>query len=144
MRNREGNRPDRRYAPHGTFTQAELEELCGRLRYVGSSYHKLHPADYGLVPPFNPRPTKSLCDERRAVLLDEAERLFKTGIELGLVSSFDCVSSPKYVWSVDEEGEVYEAKTKPPDGIYHGYRLGEEEAMRRYVLDEWKRRCPRP
>jgi hypothetical protein len=141
VRNREGNRPDRRYALQGTFTQAELEELCTRLRYSGSSYHKLHPADYGLVPPFNPRPTKSLCDGRGAVLLDEAECLFKAGIKVGLISSFDRGSSPKYVWSVNKEGEVYEAKTKPPDVVYHGYRLGEdEEAMCRYILDEWKRR----
>jgi hypothetical protein len=94
------------------------------------------------VPSFNPRPTKSLCDERRAIGLAEAQRLFGTGIEFGLISSFDRGGSPKYVWCVDEDGEVYEAKTKPPDIVYHGYRLGEdEEAMRRYILAEWERRC---
>ena len=61
--------------------------------------------------------------------------LFERGIELGMVSRFDEGGVPKYVWAVDEFGEVYEAKTKPGrDEPYHGYRLGDDErAMRRYV-----------
>ena len=56
--------------------------------------------------------------------------------------------SPKYVWAVDEHGEVYEAKTKPEraerGADYHGYRVGDDERdMRRYILDEWGRRCPK-
>lgn len=77
------------------------------------------------------------------VTLEEAAQLFASGIAAGMISSFDPGGSPKYVWAVDRGGEVYEAKTKPPDTVYHGYRLGDdEEAMRRYILDEWKRRCP--
>jgi hypothetical protein len=49
---------------------------------------------------------------------------------------------PKYVWCVDEDGEVYEAKT---DGVapgkYHGYRLEEEDDMRAYIEQVWKTRC---
>ena len=42
-----------------------------------------------------------------------------------------------------QEGEAYEAKTKPPDTAYHGYRIGEDEPeMRRYILDEWKKTMP--
>ncbi len=45
-----------------------------------------------------------------------------------MISSFEQDSTPKYVWAVDERhNEVYEAKTKPPDIVYHGYRLGEDE-----------------
>ena len=59
-----------------------------------------------------------------------------------MVSAFDPDGSPKYVWAVDGDGEVYEAKTKPPDMVYHGYRLGDnEEAMRRHIRDEWNKRC---
>jgi hypothetical protein len=60
-----------------------------------------------------------------------------------MVSRFESDGTPKYVWTVDSHGEVYEAKTKPPDTAYHGYRIGEDEReMRRYILAEWKKRCP--
>ena len=48
---------------------------------------------------------------------------------------------PKYVWAQDERGDVYEAKLGGDGRSYHGYRLGENDrAMRRWVIDEWKRR----
>lgn len=113
------------------------------LRYEGAATHKLRPGDYGFVPPSNPRPTKSPCDALRQVLRLEATALFQKGLSLGMVSAFDPTSTPKYVWSVDANSEVYEAKTKPPDSAYHGYRLGEDERdMRRYILAEWRKRCP--
>jgi len=142
MRKREGNRPDRRYAPEGSFSRAELEQLSNRLHYGGSANHKLHPGDYGFVPSINPRPAKSLCDDHRVLTLAQAKRLFEAGMIAGMVSAFDQPGTPKYIWAVDSDGEVYEAKAKPPDTVYHGYRLGDdEEAMRRYILAEWGRRC---
>lgn len=61
-----------------------------------------------------------------------------------MVSPFEPGQFPKYVWAVDAEGEIYEAKTKPDrQTAYHGYRLGEDERqMRAEVLREWNRRCP--
>jgi hypothetical protein len=48
---------------------------------------------------------------------------------------------PKYIWSVDDQGEAYEAKTHPNDrGQYHGYRLEEHDPMRSLVLKTWKER----
>lgn len=140
---RQGNRPDRRILmPEETSTEVRngLKEL---LRYGGIAIHKLRPGDYGLVPPNNPRPSKSPCDELRPVLLEEARALFSRGIELGMVSRLEPGGIPKYVWAVDEFGEVYEAKTKAGrDEPYHGYRLGDDErAMRRYVTAEWNKRC---
>lgn len=140
---RQTNRPDRRVATEGSIPAADLAALSDRLRYVGSGLHKLHPGDYGFVPPVNPRPSKSPCDELRPVLAAEAAALFRRGVTLGMVSRFEPDESPKYVWAVDVEGEIYEAKTKPPDTGYHGYRIGEDEGeMRRYILGEWRRRCP--
>jgi hypothetical protein len=52
------------------------------------------------------------------------------------------------IWSIGSlraagDGEVCEAKTKPPDTVYHGYRIGEDEPqMRRHILGEWTRLCP--
>ena len=143
IRRREGNRPDRRIAA-GAFTSlVDREALCERLRYVGSANHKLRGGDYGFVPSSNPRPSKSPCDALRSLLLEEASTLFRQGIMLGMLSRFDAGGVPKYVWSVDADGEVYEAKTKPDrETDYHGYRLGDDERdMRDYVRREWKQRC---
>ena len=61
-----------------------------------------------------------------------------------MVSRFSGDGVPKYVWAVDSGGEPYEAKTKPErEREYHGYRIGDnEKEMRRYVVDEWRKRCP--
>ena len=71
VRKREGNRPDRRLVPHGLSTH-DLAELAKRLRYGGSGIHKIRPGDYGFVPCVNPRPSKSVCDDLRPILLEEA------------------------------------------------------------------------
>ncbi|WP_200237703.1 hypothetical protein [Thiohalocapsa halophila] len=72
--------------------------------------------------------------------LKEAQRLFMEGVRRGMVSAFQIDDRPKYVWSVDEDGEVYEAKWDR-DG-YHGYRLdpSNEQHQREYVLHAWKQR----
>src|SRR5579875_2455783 len=86
IRKREGNRPDRRLADEDFLTTEQREALCGRLTYVGSANHKLRPGDYGFRPSHNPRPSKSLCDGQRTVLLAEAAELMRRGIMLGMVS----------------------------------------------------------
>lgn len=117
--------------------------MAERLSYQGAPFHKLHPGDYGFLPPASPRPTKSTCDELRPVRRAEAVSLFRHGIAAGMVSRLGPGGVPKYVWAVDAAGEVYEAKTKPPGTSYHGYRLGDDEPqMRRYIVGEWRRRCP--
>lgn len=143
IRKREGNRPDRRILADAAVDKATRESLAKTLVYVGSANHKLHPGNYGFQPPQNPRPSKSPCDAKRSVLLEEATALFRRGIELGMMSTLIESGVPKYVWSVDEFGEVYEAKTRPErETEYHGYRIGEDERdMRAYVLKEWKNRC---
>ena len=143
IRKRQGNRPDRRIAEASFTDKATRDTLIKRLHYVGSALHKLHPGNYGFNPPQNPRPSKSPCDELRDVLLEEATGLFRQGIELGMLSYFPKEGIPKYVWSVDAIGEVYEAKIGAGhEPEYHGYRVGDDErAMRNYVRKEWKRRC---
>ena len=61
---------------------------------------------------------------------------------MGMFSELSPDEAPKYVWSVDPHGEVYEAKISPGTNEYKGYRLEEEDAMRAVVLREWKRRNP--
>lgn len=144
MSRRQGNRPNRRIVPRDAVTAAELARVSSIARYCGSPLHKLRPGDYGFVPPNNPRPSKSPCDDVRPVFKREATTLFRKGVERGMVSRFEADGLPKYVWAVDERGEVYEAKTKPgQETVYHGYRLGDDEReMRAEVLSEWQKRSP--
>src|SRR5580692_11658861 len=80
MSGRQRNRPSRRFAPAGSIPVEVMETLTSRLRYEGIAIHKLHPGDYGLVPPVNPRPSKSPCDALRPVLRAEAAALFHQGL----------------------------------------------------------------
>ena len=141
MAKRQGNRPDRRILPAGAVQAAFLQKLALRVQYEGSSHHKLRPGDYGLSPPSNPRPSKSLCDDVRPILLAEAIELLRAGIAKGMISKPDIDGMPKYIWAVDGHGEAYEAKrggAKPID--YHGYRLSDADPQRKVVLGEWKSR----
>ena len=140
-RKRQGNNPKRRIAPQYAMTQ-EIRSNLARSRYVGSALHKSKPADYGFVPPVNPRPNKSLCDDLRVIYLREATQLFRSGIQLGMVSSYlgnNCL--PKFVWAVDNYGEAYEAKLGGDNFSYHGYRLYRDQRMSGHVIAEWERRA---
>src|SRR5713101_936436 len=142
MKARQGSNPKRRIAPSGRLDAEGRKSLAAKLTYVGSAHHKTKPGDYGFRTPVNPRPWKSICDGLRVVLLAEARDLFRRGILIGMFSEFSPDETPKYVWSVDLHGEVYEAKISPGTNEYKGYRLEEEDAMRAVVLREWKRRNP--
>ena len=111
---------------------------------MGSAHHKSKPADYGFTPPTSPRPNKSLCDRKRIVRKEEAKALFLQGLSRGMVSRYAKNGFPKYVWAVDQYGEVYEAKVGSLDGqSYHGYALSadEERDQCRLVITEWTARA---
>lgn len=135
--------PKRRIAPAGHLSGADVESLPRRHPYAGSANHKSNFGEksYGFHPPANPRPHKSLCDDRGAVSKQQALRLFISGIRKSMVSTHREGDLPKYVWSVDERtGEVFEAKWDREG--YHGYRLSEDRdaAMRKLVLRAWNAR----
>ena len=137
-----GNNPKRRIARHGSYTSTELDRLASAAKYAGSPHHKLRPGDYGFDPPVAPRPAKSVCDGKGPVLLEQATKLLQDGMRRGMMSMCADGAWPKYVWAVDDAGEVYEAKLGHDGERYHGYRLAEDdEAMRRWVLDEWFKRA---
>lgn len=142
MNKRQSNRPDRRILADTQSTADDRKRIMSQVTYGGIAIHKLHPGDYGFHPVSNPRPSKSPCDAIRSILKKEAARLLRQGITKGMMSSFEQGGLPKYVWAVDEKGEVYEAKHKVgQETVYHGYRLGEDERdMRALVLKEWKQR----
>ena len=126
----QGNNPKRRIARHGYYTEQELAGFAAA-RYRGTGLHKTMPADYGFDPPVAPRPSKSVCDDKRTVMKAEAVQLFQDGIRRGMVSIHKVGNLPKYAWALDNQGEVYEAKLGDDMRSYHGYRLREDErAMR--------------
>lgn len=139
MKARQGNNPKRRIVLIHDLNAEERKGLVSKLIYVGSALHKTKPGDYSFHPPVNPRPWKSICDGLRVIVLAEARELFREGILAGMFSKFPAGGVPKYVWAVDNKGEVYEAKIG--DDGYHGYRLEEDDAMRKLVLKEWVQRC---
>ncbi len=139
MNPRQSRDPKRRLAPSDRLDQAGREALAARLAYTGSALHKRQPGDYRFHPPVNPRTWKSLCDGKRAILRAEAAELLRQGVLDGLFSDFPDNGAPKYVWSVDADREVYEAKIDSSG--YHGYRLEEEDDFRPLLLKEWARRC---
>jgi hypothetical protein len=138
---RPGNNPKRRIAPINRLTEAQRTELARVVKYAPSGHHKRNPADYGLDRT-SPRPTKSLCDLRRIIPLAESKAMVRKGILCGMISDFFFGAYPKFVWCVDKDGEVYEAKTDAvTPGAYHGYRLEEEDDIRDAVLAVWNERC---
>ena len=142
MPTRQGNNPKRRIAPHAEIDGTYLERLKSRTSYTGSPHHKRVPVDYGFHPPASPRPNKSLCDANRCVQLDEARAMFREAIDRGMISTYRMDDCPKYLWAVDADGLVFEAKLEKGHYTYHGYELGEDErAMRQLVISEWNQRC---
>jgi hypothetical protein len=139
MRPRQSNNPKRRISAQNAHTFERLRALGEALVYSGSAHHKRHPGNYGFRPPVNPRPWKSMCDSLREIDLEEAIELFRKGIRAGMISECGADEKPKYVWSVDDHGEAFEAKLGI-DG-YHGYCLEDEDNMRAFILREWKVRC---
>ena len=143
MPKRQGNNPKRRFVPQDKLDPEDLGRLAKKARYVGSAHHKSKLADYGLTPPADPRPNKSLCDGKRIVKIREAKELFRRGLSRGMVSRYPENGFPKYVWAVDQDGEVYEAKAGGDGRSYHGYALSAagERDLCRWVITEWNARA---
>lgn len=138
---RAGNDPKRRIAATDRLTVDERTELAGRVVYTGAAFHKRNPGAYRFPPTGPPRPMKSLCDGIRVVPKEEAQELLESGIMKGMISEPFEQGFPKYAWSVDDQGEAYEAKTHEHNkGEYHGYRLEESDPMRDEVLKTWNLR----
>ena len=141
---RQGNNPKRRLAPRDELDAEDLRRLAREARYVGSAHHKSKPGDYRFTPPTSPRPNKSLCDGKRIVKKREAMELFRQGLSRGMVSRYAEGGFPKYVWAVDWDDEVYEAKLGGDDRqSYHGYALNAdgERDLCRWVIREWNARA---
>jgi hypothetical protein len=119
------------------LTDAERKRFLAAV-YAGSPLHKRNPGDFGLTPPADPRPDKTLCDEAGIHSRAEAGRLFRLGMERGLVSVATAGDGlPKQFWAVAEDGRVFEAMYGGT-GAYHGYPIRRSDPFSEVVTRAWR------
>ena len=136
MRERRSYNPKRRLRQ--TSTSEELTWLVASVRYTGNPEHKRHPGDFGLTPPSDPRPDKSLCDMVGISSRGEAIRLLREGIRRGLISEQRRKDYPQNIWAVTEEGWPLEAQLENADtGAYHGYPMPKTDPFADEILRRW-------
>jgi len=124
--------PEIRREPLSTEERRFLHQ---KARYEGSPYHKRNPGDFGLVPPANPRPDKTLCDEAHVTSKARAVELMQAAIDSGLVSKGDGATGfPKHLWVVTEDEQVFEARYGGSSkGCYHGYPVRRNDPFREVI-----------
>jgi hypothetical protein len=134
--------PKRRIASTA-LEPTQLSALSRQARYGGNPQHKRDPGDFGLSPPADPRPDKTLCDDAGVCRRAEAEALLREGLRRGLVSNQWREGWPQNVWAVAATGAALEAQLENPSvGTYHGYPMPAADPLRAEVLRIWKRSCP--
>lgn len=75
--------PKRRLRECDPAERVRLGELAAKIRYGGNPEHKKNPGDFGLTPPSDPRPGKSLCDGVGVYSRAEALNLLKKRLSRG-------------------------------------------------------------
>lgn len=141
MPKRHSNDPRRHILAAGELSTVDRERLLRETRYLGSGLHKKDRDRYSFTEPCTPRLHKTMCDLKRPIDFDEARELFAQGIGRGMISKKMIDGFPVFVWSVDADGEVYEAKPNDNAKVYHGYPLGPRDGVfPELVRREWKRR----
>ena len=123
--------------PFGDWDPEHGERYVAEARYGGNPEHKMRPNDYGLTPPCNPRPGKTICDEFRDFPRADAVALLHQGFNRGMVSVQVRNGWPQNVWAVSDKGEAFEAQLENKStGAYHGYPMPEADDFRLEVIEE--------
>lgn len=134
--------PKRRLLKVGSGELDSLRELSKKVTYGGNPEHKKNPGDFGLTPPSDPRPGKSLCDianiDNRTIACD----LLREGLSRGLVSDRFVNGWPKNVWAVTQGGIPLEAQLENPiNGVYHGYPMPDSDPFAAEIIKRWEEGC---
>lgn len=117
----------------------DLANLAKRVKYAGSPFHKRNPGDFGLSPPSQPRPDKTLCDITGVTTARESLRLLRRGVSKGLISERTRGGFPQNIWSVTDDGIPLEAQLENmAQGAYHGYPMPLADDFRDQVLRRWR------
>jgi hypothetical protein len=140
MKKRRGYNPKRCLAPTAHWPRQVLDELVQHVSYGGNPEHKSRPGDFGLHPPTNPRPGKTLCDKVREFSKADALELVRAGMRRCMVSVQQRGRWPQNVWSVHDD-EPFEAQLENQErGVYHGYPMPSDDDFGLMIIEEWKRR----
>ncbi|MBM4032907.1 MAG: hypothetical protein FJ291_14120 [Planctomycetes bacterium] len=101
--------------------------MAGRVRYVGSVYHKDMPSFAGTVPPR--RPHASICPRELARQRDTIQEWLRRAIRQGHFSALWEGGFARYVWH--REGNVtFEARlVNRQTGEYKGFPLERDEEV---------------
>jgi hypothetical protein len=113
--------PRRVSPPQGDIN---IEEIAGRVTYVGSPEHKEGPSFAGRA---SPRRDASICDKQLSQDLELVTRWLRTAIRSGAIGGLWEGDFPRYAWY--KEGDVvYEARLVNRErGEYKGYPLNRTE-----------------
>ncbi len=131
--------PKRKLQPRKGQDSACLVELASKVRYGGNPEHKRNPGDFGLTPPSDPRPGKSLCDLVGVFSRTEALKLLQSGLRSGLISDRFVGNWPKNIWSVMADGSALEAQLENSEiGSYHGYPMPDSDPFVQDVMERWR------
>lgn len=135
----DARRQTRRSVRETRLTETEKDLLRRQAVYEGSPYHKRNPGDFGLTPPANPRPDKTLCDLASIFKRSDAQALFALAIERGLASRAEVDGFPKQMWVVDDKNRVFEAMLGgSKTGCYHGYPIRETDPLHAVIIAAWR------
>jgi len=128
--------PKRKLQDH--LPAEERKELADQVNYGGNPEHKRNPGNFGLTPPSDPRPHKTLCDDCGIFDKGIAESLLSEGVEKGTVSVQMKGKWPQNIWAVTSAGHAVEAQLENQvQGTYHGYPMPEADPMRHEILKRW-------
>lgn len=118
----------------------ELDALARRASFEGSGKHKFEPRAFKLEP-VKPDADDTFCDAHASFTPADMARipgLLERGIGAGLIGHRDVKGDPAILWTVDDNGWIYEARiTTPTQAIYHGYPLLEGDAFARKVISRY-------
>jgi|SRR5271157_1881100 len=123
--------------------EKDLAGLAVRVIYAGSPYHKRYPGEFGLTPPAEPRPDKTLCDGTDIAKPEQAQELLREGVRRGLVSEQRRAGLPQNIWAVSDGDVPLEAQLENEvTASYHGYPMEkEDDPLAAEVLRLWKIRA---
>ena len=140
-----GNRTIHRKAPaRGRLDCQDFRDWtsCPRLLRLLYAKHKKHPEAFKLEPYRGEDEDVSYCDEHAGFHKDDILRavpLLKRGIRAGLFGEVENKGDPSRLWTVDDNGWIYEAQiTNPGYAQYHAWPVQPTEAIARKVLARYE------
>ena len=117
---------------------ADRAALSVAASYGAYSKHKSNPTAYRLHPYAGMDEDRTYCDAHAGFGPNDVPRIRKLlvrGILLGLWSEDAAGSSPSQIWTIDDNGWIYEmAITNSAQAQYHGYPVLTGDAFAKQVL----------